>query len=772
MKVQTAYFAPTSVPYTGPQPISIRRMARAEENLSFSDYEADSPLVRKIKLFEEHILANKMLYKLRQIRQCLWMPLELHRVQNDDAFKQRWPSFMSDLTESTEETLFCAGLACHKLILDDMKQMSGSQQEPIASKLALRTVRVRVYGHTPIISLRTRRQLIYGCLISVRGTVIRVGASEIICTWLAFSCPECGGNQAIRQKIRHQTVKPMSCKTKGCQKRSDFRPDFRSPYTRSEPFQILRIQESMQHSRDDTAGHVPESIEVELSYDLVETVSPGDDVTVTGTIMAQEENMAMKRNQHDNHANLLKFYIKAVTVVSNKNAKVGRSDSDFTDKDIEYIQQLKNAEDSFAMLVHSLCPQIFGHEMVKAGLVLALFGGSNGSRRSDGDERRAESHVLVVGDPGLGKSQMLQACANVSPRGIFVCGNSTTNAGLTVSIRQEKHSDGSLEAGALVLADQGVCCIDEFDKMTANYQSLLQVMEQQSVSVAKAGVLCALPARTCILAAANPSGGHYNKAKTVAENLKVWPTLLSRFDLVFILLDRADAHLDDLLTAHIQALHSKGGASGRASGQSGVHAYSNMASGNSVSLYERLTKGGRTNFTPIRVEMMQKYIGYARKYCFPTLTEAAMVELKSFYLDLRRTAQGVDAIPVTTRQLEALIRLTQARARVELADQATLEHALDALAIFRYTMVEVLSSDDGTLQMTRNINGSGMSQATQNKKFLQQLQRQSKAVFSYDELKGIAEMAGLNQNLTNIIEALNVQGFLIKRGQNMYRFCN
>lgn len=539
------------------------------------------------------------------------------------------------------------------------------------------------------------------------------------------------------------------------------------------------MQESMQSASNNLASNIPQSIEVELTYDLVDTVCPGDDITVTGIVKAQDENIAQKRSQYDCHANTLKFYIKALTVVSNKNAaKIVRSTSDFSDQEIEKIQQLKNESNIFSLLVHSLCPKIFGHEMVKAGLVLALFGGSNSERIADGaerrNERRTESHVLVVGDPGIGKSLMLQACANVSPRGIFVCGNSTTNAGLTVSVRNEKNSDGSLEAGALVLADQGVCCIDEFDKMSANYGSLLQVMEQQKVSVAKAGVLRSLPARTCILAAANPSGGHYNKAKTVAENLKISPTLLSRFDLVFILLDRADAHLDDLLTAHIQALHSNTETKSR---QSGIQSYVRTPNGSNTlttnaPLYERLKTKKGTNLTPILPELMQKYIGYARQHCFPTLSPEAVAELKSFYLDLRKTSHGLDAIPVTTRQLEALIRLTQARARIELADLATHQHALDALAIFRYTMVDVLSSDDGTLQMTRSINGSGMSQATQNRKYLQMLQRNGKTVFSYDELKEIAEMGGFERNLTNIIESLNVQGFLIKRGQNMYKFCN
>lgn len=301
-------------------------------------------------------------------------------------------------------------------------------------------------------------------------------------------------------------------------------------------------------------------------------------------------------------------------------------------------------------------------------------------------------------------------------------------------------------------------------------------MEQQTVSIAKAGVLCALPSRTCILAAANPSGGHYDKAKTVSENLKMSPTILSRFDLVFILLDRANSHLDDLLTAHIQALQvnrskSKKGNHSTPAGTQEFRISSEQQMGLAdIPLYERLKTEKPSDFTPISHEMMRKYIGYARKFCFPLLSQEATAEIRQFYLEMRRTRSGVDSIPVTTRQLEALIRLTQARARVDLSGIASLEHVKDVLAIFRYTLIDVLRNEDDALQMKRNINGSGMSQATQVRKYLQMLQQQRKTVFTYDELKEVAEMGGFEQNLSNIVDSLNVQGFLIKRGRDLFKF--
>ncbi|XP_055635783.1 DNA helicase MCM8 isoform X2 [Toxorhynchites rutilus septentrionalis] len=732
-------------------------------------YREGSKTLNQIHSIETHYSRYSDHYNTSLIKTNFWFELNIAVVEADADFRRDWPSFRQDLIDSPEQTLAMAGLAMHQTVTkshqgtDKPSQLPESSPSSSTNKLMLQIIRPRIVGHGPEVHLRQMKVNSFGKLISVRGTVIRAASSQILNSWMTFSCSLCHGQQAIQQTDGLLVV-PNSCRD-GCKARSNFVPLRSSIYTRTEAFQTIRLQESMLGARAEH-GQVPRSIEVVLTQELVDAVCPGDDVTITGILKGrrQEENSFKARNT----ASMYKMYIQAVAVRSNKNTlKNWHRSSDFSDLDMEAIQAIKSEPSPFRLLIQSLCPLIYGHEMVKAGLLLGIVGGS-----AIAGGRRSEIHVLVVGDPGIGKSQILQSCAEVSPRGIFVCGNSTSNAGLTVAVRTEKGSGGSLEAGALVLADQGVCCIDEFDKMAGNHQVLLEAMEQQVVSVAKAGVICSLPARTCILAAANPAGGHYDKSKTISENLKMKPALLSRFDLVFIQLDRPNEQLDNLLTAHVQRIH------GMKSGQfsqgaafqallTDVGSAPSQGSAMEAPLSERLKLRGGEKMDLLPVQLIQKYIAYARKNINPKLTKEAALLIRDFYIELRRAQQGMDSIPVTTRQLEGLIRLTQARARVDLETKATLKHAQDVIEILRFSMIDAFSNDVGDLQPSRLMNGIGTSQSTLVKKFVQMLQRkatvENKTIFSIGELKQMAGGSGMDFN--RLLDALNVQGFLLKKDE-------
>ncbi|XP_064079560.1 DNA helicase MCM8-like [Macrobrachium nipponense] len=526
-------------------------------------------------------------------------------------------------------------------------------------------------------------------------------------------------------------------------------------------------------------GRVPRTVECEVREDLVDSCVPGDMVTVTGIVKVSQLQEGSKYNRDKC---MFSLYIDASSVT---NCKAG-SDSasaagiEFSIKDYYAIQEIQAEPQLFKLIIASLCPRICGHELVKAGLVLCLFGGcSRGG--ADRVPIRGDPHILVVGDPGLGKSQMLQACANVAPRGVYVCGNTTTTSGLTVTLSREGGGSGdyALEGGALVLADQGVCCIDEFDKMGNQHQALLEAMEQQSISIAKAGIVCSLPARTSILAAANPVGGHYNKAKTVSENLKMNSALLSRFDLVFILLDKPNEELDCLLSEHVMALHSSTGEK-IPKPLSGVRVRrEDLLNASTVidrdtPLSERLKYQSEEPLDPIPHQLLRKYICYARKYVQPRLTKEAAKVIQQFYLDLRQKHQNTNSTPITTRQLESLIRLTEARARCELREEATEDDARDVVEVMRFSMMDTFSDEFGLLDFQRSQHGSGSSNRGQMKKFVAALQRMSdntyKSTYSLDELRQLAKQLNMKVgDFRDFVESLNHQGYLLKKGSNIYQ---
>uniref|UniRef100_A0A8C8G4X1 Minichromosome maintenance 8 n=1 Tax=Oncorhynchus tshawytscha TaxID=74940 RepID=A0A8C8G4X1_ONCTS len=415
---------------------------------------------------------------------------------------------------------------------------------------------------------------------------------------------------------------------------------------------------------------------------------------------------------------------------------------------------------------------------LKAGLSLALFGGSQ--KHADDKNRipiRGDPHILVVGDPGLGKSQMLQAVCNVAPRGIYVCGNTTSTSGLTVTLSRDAGSgDYALEAGALVLGDQGLCCIDEFDKLGHQQQALLEAMEQQTISLAKAGLVCSLPARTSVIAAANPAGGHYNRAKTVSENLKMGSALLSRFDVVFLLLDVPDESHDRRLSEHVMAVRSgKGGASGAVVTRGDYHqSQSSLLEPSDTPLSDRLQACPGECVDPIPHSLLRKYVGYARRYVHPSLSTAAAQTLQDFYLSLRSHTHPVDSTPITTRQLESLIRLTEARAKLELRETATKSDAEDVVEIMKHSLADTFSDGSGGLDFERSVLGVGMSQRSAAKRFITALnthaQRTHTMLYDLTQLRSLAKDLNIQvADFEGFISSLNEQGYLLKKGHRQYQ---
>ncbi|KAJ2807192.1 DNA replication licensing factor mcm8 [Coemansia furcata] len=372
---------------------------------------------------------------------------------------------------------------------------------------------------------------------------------------------------------------------------------------------------------------------------------------------------------------------------------------------------------------------------------------------------------------------MLTAVGQIAPRGVYVCGTSgVSSSGLTVTLVKEAGSgDFALEAGALVLSDMGCCAIDEFDKVSSEHSSLLEAMEQQSISIAKGGLVCSLPARASVIAAANPAGGHYNKAKTVAENLKINSALLSRFDLIFILLDRPNADMDRFLSEHVMALHS-----GTKSDNSGAHIAAAAAAGDSsggdsstsIRQWLRLQPGEQIDAIP--PALLRKYVAYARKYVHPRLSPDATKKLKQFYLELRQGHRAIDSTPITTRQLEALVRLAEARARAELREVVTENDAENVIEIMKYSLFQTYEDEEGMLDFGRSQMGTGTSRTNDIKRFVERLHKISEEtynnMFTYDMLLRTATEMNLRfSNFQDVIDKLNNQSYLIKKGPRSYQ---
>ena len=492
-------------------------------------------------------------------------------------------------------------------------------------------------------------------------------------------------------------------------------------------------------------GEMPRSIMMTVDRHLVDSASPGKRVLVTAIMSVMTS--AMGKGQRGAVA-VRTPYLQVLGIRHGfeQRSQEGASLTQFTPAEEEQFVSMSRDPELYAQLCRSIAPSIFGSENVKRALACLLFGGAR-KQLDDGARLRGDINVLLLGDPSVAKSQFLKFIEKSAPIAVYTSGKGSSAAGLTASVTQDSSSrEFYLEGGAMVLADGGVVCIDEFDKMREQDRvAIHEAMEQQTISIAKAGITTVLNTRTSVLAAANPTFGRcarhgqteerpgasvychgvavttrsrapppprltdvsppvvlalcrYDDSKNAAEQVDFQSTILSRFDMIFILRDVFEKEKDTRLAQHILGVHMRGGA--------------NSASGNTSA------ENSEQNTADIDILTLKRYVAYARARCSPRLSEAAVSRLESFYVKIRQEVQvaaneaeqagrAPRAVPITVRQLEAIIRISESLAKMRLDTVASEDDVAMAIELFNVSTLQAARMGD--IQLEGQDDGSGKS---------------------------------------------------------------
>ena len=486
------------------------------------------------------------------------------------------------------------------------------------------------------LSLRRMGSEHLGKFVMIDGIIVRATPVKPMLVRAAFQCRRCNAVTYVDQIGAVMRGPGVCAHCRG--KAFDF-VEKQSTFMNS---QEIRIQEKPE---DLPPGQLPRATDAKLIEDLVDVARPGDRVSIIGIVRAQQEFIGRRGRLRTFDLYMDGNYVD----VSGKEAEV----VEITPEEERLIKEQAKDPWIHRKLIMSLAPSIYGYDDMKEAILYLLFGGIP-KQLPDGVTIRGDINTLLVGDPGTAKSQLLQYVARIAPRGLYTSGRGTTAAGLTAAVLREKTGGMVLEAGALVLADKGVASIDEIDKMKPDDRvAIHEAMEQQTVSIAKGGIVATLNARASVLAAANPALGRYDPYRNISENINLPVTILSRFDLIFVMRDVPEAELDSKMSEHILTLHKMKTTPEEA---------------------------------PLPPELLRKYISYAKRI-EPVLTDDAIKELREFYLKMRSISGSAESpVAITPRQLEALIRLAEARARSFLRDKVTVE---DARAIIRLVTVSL-----------------------------------------------------------------------------------
>jgi len=537
-----------------------------------------------------------------------------------------------------------------------------------------------------------------------------------------FECPSCGtiiGVLQIEKKFRE----PSRC---SCGRRGGFKL-LSKEMVDTQRLVVEEAPESL------SGGEQPKRINVFVKEDLVEPkmeekTTPGSRIKVIGVL--KEVPVPLSTGGLSTRFELA---IETNNIIPLEETF---EELDIGEEDERQILELAQDPTIFEKLSKSIAPSVWGYEEIKKSLVLQLFSGVS-KTHAEGQKSRGDMHILLIGDPGVAKSVMLGFMAEISPKGRYVVGKSASGAGLTATVVRDEYLRGwSLEAGAMVLANKGLVCIDELEKMDPQDRSAMhEAMEQQTITISKANVQATLRAQTSVLAAANPKFGRFDPYQSIAQQIDLPPTLINRFDVIFTLRDIPNRQKDEKIASHVLSEHSE--------------------------------KGSTMN---IPRELFKKYVAYAKQRIKPNLTKEAIEEIKTFYVELRNKPVSSEAamrpIPISARQLQALIRMAEASAKIRLSETVSKEDAKQAIELMKYYLMQVgYDYESKTFDIdkaTTGITSSQRSKIFTVRDTITELENRLGKMIPVEEIEKELEGKMSKDEIQEAINKLNSQGEIFK----------
>lgn len=636
------------------------------------EYVPHSELAKRIIAVEAYFQRNPEEYHIETIRDLGFFKLQANTISNDEQLRELWPTLAEDVRGQPLRSLSIIGLAMHTVVNNDSLDSAQDAMTAGQSKVCTKDlyvplddppskiyVRPEQFTNVELVNSITHARV--DTLFTVRGIVSSVGEPTYSLAWHTFRCTRCHADQTMRQRGSY-TPRPFHCMRPRCGAKDNFLALRSSPYTRLLVRQIIRLEESSLSLLTDYDNTMPSELDIELRHDLVDAVHIGQEIVVTGILKLRElcdssETTSTTKTGTIAGAAGLEAYLRACSVQDARHVN-----REFNKFDLEAISMINSEPNSFRLLVQSLAPEVHGHELPKAACLLSLLGGC--------DDVEKAINVLLVGDPGIGKSVILQNCAQVTERGAHISGKrgsqSSKQLGITFGGRNKRVTD----AGALLMANSsGHCVIDGVDKLASKQSLLLQTMQAGQMNIPLPGAFATFDSQPSIIACANPQRGQYDQTRYLLQNIRITAALLKEFHLVYVLLDKPSTTRDISLTEHVRALHAGAKKRAQIAANYAMKAKKNeslceepqynvsnaTANVDSIPVFDELDSFMEHNYdldkrlivnpkTETELDLlppilMKKFIAYARQNVKPRLNEDAANAIKWYFQDLCRHSE-------------------------------------------------------------------------------------------------------------------------------------